>query len=108
MKLDSNYLLPRLVANFPSHKKVIVVDKQEGSPTIEDGAIQLNSPMVVIGRSKKGSTCDIRLKDTSASEIHCMLVDTVNRGIWIKDLGSLNGTRVNDLKVESKKTSTWR
>jgi eukaryotic-like serine/threonine-protein kinase len=46
---------------------------------------------VVIGRS---SACSLRLDDSAVSRQHCHL-DIGGEWVWVKDLGSLNGTFVN-------------
>ena len=50
----------------------------------------------VLGRSR---SCTLRLPgDATVSRQHC-LVELDNDGIWIQDLGSLNGTFVNGTKI---------
>jgi len=46
---------------------------------------------VVIGRS---AGCSLRLLDPTASRRHC-LIDAGGEVVWVRDLGSLNGTYVN-------------
>jgi pSer/pThr/pTyr-binding forkhead associated (FHA) protein len=41
---------------------------------------------------------DVRVADRGVSRIHCELEPT-DRGAWIRELGSLNGTIVNGLRV---------
>ena len=51
-----------------------------------------------IGRSDR---CAIRLDDTYVSQVHARLFD--DNGAWyVEDLGSTNGTFLNDRKVEQK------
>jgi eukaryotic-like serine/threonine-protein kinase len=50
---------------------------------------------VVVGRS---SLCSLRLDDPAVSRRHCLL-DVGGEWPWVKDLGSLNGTFVNDQDI---------
>ncbi len=56
----------------------------------------LNTPSVVIGRSGK---CDIQIDQESISRNHSKLVNT-GKSILVRDLGSTNGTYVNDEPIE--------
>lgn len=58
--------------------------------------ITLTEPITVVGRSAK--LCDLVLDHTSISKQHCMLVKTDGL-VYIRDLGSTNGTRVNGQRV---------
>ena len=50
----------------------------------------------ILGRSRK---CSLRLPgDATVSRQHC-LIEIDNRGAWVQDLGSLNGTLVNGSKI---------
>jgi pSer/pThr/pTyr-binding forkhead associated (FHA) protein len=50
----------------------------------------------MLGRSR---TCQLRLPgDATVSRQHC-LIELENDGIWVQDLGSLNGTFVNGQKI---------
>lgn len=64
----------------------------------ESGAqpITLDTAITVLGRSSR--LCDLVLDDTSISKQHCMLVKTDGL-VYIRDLGSTNGTRVNGQRV---------
>jgi two-component system, cell cycle response regulator len=53
----------------------------------------------IIGRS---SQCDITVDSTAASRKHCR-VQYLNDSWWIVDLGSLNGTYVNDRPISQHK-----
>jgi len=64
---------------------------KDGGPTIT-----LTEPITVVGRSAK--QCDLVLDHTSVSKQHCMLVKTDGL-VYIRDLGSTNGTRVNGQRV---------
>jgi two-component system cell cycle response regulator len=56
----------------------------------------LDTPSVVIGRSSK---CDIQIDQESISRNHSKIVNT-GKSILVRDLGSTNGTYVNDEPVE--------
>jgi two-component system cell cycle response regulator len=56
----------------------------------------LNTPSVVVGRSSK---CDIQIDQESISRNHSKIVNT-GKSILVRDLGSTNGTYVNDELVE--------
>src|SRR5215467_14984658 len=56
----------------------------------------LNAASLVIGRSSK---CDIQIDQESISRNHSKIVNT-GKSILIRDLGSTNGTYVNDEPVD--------
>ncbi|MCH2212147.1 MAG: FHA domain-containing protein [Fuerstiella sp.] len=58
--------------------------------------VTLDRPVTVVGRSAR--LCDLPLKNTAVSKIHCILVKTDGL-IYMRDLGSTNGTRVNGQRV---------
>ncbi|MEZ6060673.1 MAG: FHA domain-containing protein [Planctomycetaceae bacterium] len=58
--------------------------------------ITLTRPITVVGRSVR--LCDLALEHTSVSKLHCILVKTDGL-IYMRDLGSTNGTRVNGQRV---------
>jgi chromosome segregation ATPase len=61
-----------------------------------DGAVELRNDPVWIGRSMD---CAIRTDDAMVSRKHSMI--SFNQGrYWVEDLGSSNGTHVNDVKVQ--------
>ncbi len=50
----------------------------------------------VVGRSR---SCQLRLPgDATVSRQHC-LIEMAPNGVWVQDLGSLNGTHVNGEKI---------
>jgi pSer/pThr/pTyr-binding forkhead associated (FHA) protein len=50
----------------------------------------------VLGRSR---SCQLRLPgDATVSRQHC-LIELEGKGVWVQDLGSLNGTHVNGEKI---------
>jgi pSer/pThr/pTyr-binding forkhead associated (FHA) protein len=72
----------------PSH---VVVHESDGSKA---RSVKLSSP-TQIGR---GAACAIRLSDTYVSQVHARLYGE-NGGWFVEDLGSTNGTYLNDRKV---------
>ncbi len=67
-----------------------LIPKQGGPP------VTLGRAITVVGRSSKLS--DLVIDHTSISKQHCMLVKTDGL-IYLRDLGSTNGTRVNGQRV---------
>ena len=50
----------------------------------------------IVGRSR---SCSVRLTgDATVSRQHC-LIEMDRRGVWVQDLGSLNGTLINGNKI---------
>ena len=67
-----------------------LIPREGGSP------IPLDKPIMVIGRNQD---CDISLQVSSKiSRRHCCIVQCGDRHL-IRDLGSMNGVRVNDERV---------
>ncbi|MCH2201190.1 MAG: FHA domain-containing protein [Fuerstiella sp.] len=58
--------------------------------------VTLDRPVTVVGRSAR--LCDLPLQNNSVSKIHCILVKTDGL-LYMRDLGSTNGTRVNGQRV---------
>jgi len=58
--------------------------------------VTLNRRVTVVGRS--ATICDLPLNNTSVSKLHCILVKTDGL-VYMRDLGSTNGTRVNGQRV---------
>ncbi|MFH1130131.1 MAG: FHA domain-containing protein, partial [Pseudomonadota bacterium] len=56
----------------------------------------LGSPSIIFGRSSK---CDIQIDQESVSRSHCKVMNTGN-SLIIRDLGSTNGTYVNDKSID--------
>lgn len=57
--------------------------------------LAITKPATIIGRSKK---CDLRIPVISVSRRHCQL-DMAASSLIVKDLGSSNGTYVNNKRV---------
>jgi pSer/pThr/pTyr-binding forkhead associated (FHA) protein len=62
----------------------------DGGPPVE-----ITKDVVVVGRKED---CDLRLDHKSVSKMHCVLVKTDGM-LFLRDLGSTNGTRVNGTRV---------
>ena len=59
----------------------------------------------ILGRSR---SCSVRLPgDATVSRQHC-LIEMDKRGVWVQDLGSLNGTLVNGNKIARTKEEADR
>ena len=57
--------------------------------------IELTKDLTLVGRTED---CDVRLDHKSVSKMHCVLAKTDGL-IFVRDLGSTNGTRVNGTRV---------
>jgi pSer/pThr/pTyr-binding forkhead associated (FHA) protein len=62
----------------------------DGGPPIE-----IEKELTVVGRKED---CDLRLEHKSVSKMHCVIVKTDGL-LFLRDLGSTNGTRVNGQRV---------
>jgi len=69
-------------------------------PNGQSRAVRLDRPRMHIGRAPHNA---IVLPDLRVSAVHALLQHTAS-GWWIEDLGSTNGTWVNDQRVQS---SLW-
>lgn len=58
--------------------------------------VTLSRAVTVVGRSPR--LCDLPLENKSVSKLHCILVKTDGL-VYMRDLGSTNGTRVNGQRV---------
>ena len=58
--------------------------------------ITLNRNLTIVGR--KASLCDLVIESASISKIHCAIAKTDGL-LFIRDLGSTNGTKVNGQRV---------
>lgn len=56
----------------------------------------LESRSMIVGRSSK---CDVQIDQESVSRNHCKVVNT-GKTVLLRDLGSTNGTYVNDLPID--------
>ena len=61
-----------------------------------DRPIILSKDVTIVGR--KRGVCDIFIDRSSISKLHCMIVKTDGL-LFIRDLGSTNGTKVNGQRV---------
>lgn len=64
----------------------------------QDGSqpITIDRDLTLVGRNRH--VCDLQLNHSSISKIHCLIVKTDGL-LFIRDLGSSNGTRVNGQRV---------
>ena len=64
----------------------------------QDGgqSITIDRDLTLVGRNRH--VCDLHLNHSSVSKIHCLIVKTDGL-LFIRDLGSSNGTRVNGQRV---------
>jgi pSer/pThr/pTyr-binding forkhead associated (FHA) protein len=69
------------------HAQLLPLD---GGPPIE-----ILKDLTVVGRKED---CDLRLNHKSVSKMHCVIVKTDGL-LLLRDLGSTNGTRVNNQRV---------
>src|SRR5262249_29342700 len=60
------------------------------------GAVELRADPVYVGRAVE---CAIRTEDAMVSRKHSMIRFDQGR-YWVEDLGSSNGTHVNDVKIQ--------
>jgi pSer/pThr/pTyr-binding forkhead associated (FHA) protein len=58
--------------------------------------IEITRDITLVGR--KAGTCDLVIERGSVSKMHCLIVKTDGL-LFIRDLGSTNGTKVNGQKV---------
>ncbi len=61
-----------------------------------DAPIRIKKDVTVVGR--KRGICDIYLDRSSVSKLHCLIVKTDGL-LFVRDLGSTNGTKVNGQRV---------
>ncbi len=73
--------------------KFILVDTVSGS----DQAIWILSPPVIVGRSPMA---DISIGDPSISRRHCQFLNDPQGALVVRDLGSMNGIYIDDLRVD--------
>ncbi len=57
--------------------------------------IDITKDLIVVGRKED---CDLRLEHKSVSKLHCVIAKTDGL-LFLRDLGSTNGTRVNGMRV---------
>src|SRR5712691_7190393 len=72
----------------------LIIEDDEGKTTI----VPLIRDEITIGR-KEGNT--IRLTERNVSRRHAKLVSQ-NGGVYIEDLGSYNGVRINGNRIDSR------
>lgn len=65
-------------------------------PVLGGKPINITSDLVLVGR--KHGLCDLILEKASVSKLHCLIVKTDGL-LFVRDLGSTNGTKVNGQRV---------
>lgn len=65
-------------------------------PTDGSAPITITRNLTIVGRKKK--LCDLVLDSSSISKVHCAIAKTDGL-LFIRDLGSTNGTKVNGQRV---------
>jgi transcriptional regulator of acetoin/glycerol metabolism len=75
---------------------LVVLSSIVGEPI--GAPVHVGADPCVIGR---GNHCQLTLDDTRVSASHCALVAT-DRGVKVTDLGSTNGTFVNQARLENR------
>ncbi len=65
-------------------------------PVLGGKPINITSDLVLVGR--KHGLCDLILDKASVSKLHCLIVKTDGL-LFVRDLGSTNGTKVNGQRV---------
>src|SRR2546426_5602830 len=74
----------------------LIIEDDEGRKTV----VPFVREEITIGRQEKGNT--IRLTERNVSRHHARLLRT-NGSLYVEDLGSFNGTRVNGEKIQGKR-----
>jgi pSer/pThr/pTyr-binding forkhead associated (FHA) protein len=73
---------------------------ERGATPDDTHEVAVNQPEFLIGR---GTDCDLRLRSSSVSRHHCVIRVTSDE-TTVVDLGSSNGTLLNDRPVRSPTT----
>jgi pSer/pThr/pTyr-binding forkhead associated (FHA) protein len=71
-----------------------------GSPTLERGELLAFREPVVVGRAPD---CGLRLDHDEFASSHHARISPADNGLWIEDLGSTNGTFVNEARVTTSR-----
>ncbi|QDU81597.1 FHA domain protein [Polystyrenella longa] len=72
----------------------VILRVERGEAPSKRFAVSRNT---LIGRS---NSCDLRIESDDVSRRHCFLLVT-DRGVWVRDLASSNGTQVEGLSVQT-------
>ncbi|QDT64377.1 FHA domain-containing protein [Calycomorphotria hydatis] len=64
--------------------------------SIDGETVTLSRDITVVGRND--DVCDLVLNQSSVSKLHCLIVKTDGL-LYVRDLGSTNGTKVNGQRV---------
>lgn len=88
-----------IMTESPIGKRLVKVKKKESRCLVFNGKKITLTAKIIIGRSTK---CDIVIDDMLVSREHAE-IQQIKDDYYIKDLGSRNGTFVNDKKVPNGK-----
>jgi pSer/pThr/pTyr-binding forkhead associated (FHA) protein len=72
----------------------VILTATAGEPKSRDFVLE-GARQVLIGRS---SNCDLQVDDPTVSRRHCS-IDTDGEAVWVRDIGSMNGTYINGEKI---------
>ena len=86
----------RLTTRAKSTDHKVQTMKAQLIPIKGGAAITLKKDITVVGRTD--DCCDLVIDKTAISKLHCILVKTDGL-LFVRDLGSTNGTKVNGQKV---------
>ncbi len=91
---DELRALARVRAIKPGRLRVVA------SPTLTRGDLLVFPDPVVIGRAPD---CGLRLDHDEFASSHHARINPASDGLWIEDLGSTNGTYVNNARVTTSR-----
>jgi predicted component of type VI protein secretion system len=84
-----------LATDYGLRTTYIMVMRAQLIPLDGTEAVEIVKDLTLVGRRED---CDLRLVHKSISKIHCVIVKTDGL-LFLRDLGSTNGTRVNGQRV---------
>lgn len=79
-----------------AESSVLVIEGRDGARLV----VPLSGEEIILGRAAQGST--VRLPERDVSRRHARFTCS-NGAVWIEDLGSSNGTRVNGERIQTKR-----
>jgi hypothetical protein len=95
---ETRRIAVRIVPHYSDDQRIVfyLTMLAQLIPVTGGPPITLTKPITVVGRSSR--MCDLAVDHGSVSKLHCILVKTDGL-IYMRDLGSTNGTRVNGQRV---------